>query len=361
MERVLILGAGPAGVATALTLRQRGVAQITLLHRPLPHSRYQTGESASPDVAPLLRQLELPQLLEQGQHWVCRGIRWRWGGAELAENDYMMQGRGHGWHLNRHRFDEQLRQAAEHRGIDLHVANLTRLEPIAQGGYRVTLSEPGGGAQRHDYRVLVDASGRGAHLAGKLGVRWQPQDRLTAYLRLGTLAKESWLKHLSYVEATPHGWWFVAGIPGDQAVVVFLTDVEIGRQQGLVQGSVFDGLLAQSLWGGQGVSGLEARVRPYAAHVGWLPQVVGRDWVAVGDAALGLDPLSASGINGALADGIAAGHALADHLQGDAGALTRHGLALQESQRLFVQERQIHYGRERRWCEHPFWQRRHLA
>ena len=82
------------------------------------------------------------------------------------------------------------------------------------------------------------------------------------------------------------------------------------------------------------------------------------DWLAVGDAAATVDPLSSQGILKALRGGIFASYAIGDRLRGDTGALARYARWVAAEHDGDGVARATVYGRERRWADAPFWRRR---
>jgi len=84
-------------------------------------------------------------------------------------------------------------------------------------------------------------------------------------------------------------------------------------------------------------------------------------WLAVGDAAWCMDPLSGGGIEQAVSDGIGAGRAVARALEsGDDGTLRTHALSRARSFRLQLHLQRGYYAAERRWRDETFWLRRTL-
>lgn len=98
-------------------------------------------------------------------------------------------------------------------------------------------------------------------------------------------------------------------------------------------------------------------VRP--AQSRHLEPVAGDDWLAVGDAAAGFDPLSSQGIAKALRSGIYAGYAIGDLLTrgGDTG-LRRYRLFIRGEFESYARARAKYYRAERRWASSEFWERR---
>ena len=85
-------------------------------------------------------------------------------------------------------------------------------------------------------------------------------------------------------------------------------------------------------------------------------------WLAVGDALMSFDPLSSSGISGALSDGLAAADALLPWLadaHGMAFAARSWASRADVSWRRFLDQRRKHYATETRWPDSPFGRARH--
>ena len=88
-------------------------------------------------------------------------------------------------------------------------------------------------------------------------------------------------------------------------------------------------------------------------------QVAGYDWLAVGDAALGIDPLSGQGITKAMRNGLKAAETLQQKLTNPEYPMTEYALDLLDDFQRNSQERTTAYLNERRWPNAPFWARRH--
>ena len=347
---VLILGAGPAGCATALALQQTANLRVILADRAL-HQPFRIGESATPDVPGLLRHLGVattapPQLYQ--------GTLSLWGGKARFD-DFLQRGQGPGWHLDRAAFDQYLRDAVQGRGgriiTDANLSGLARHGDIWRAEFGV--------ASSLSASVLVDATGRRAALATRLGAH---KHRLDALIGLAVQAEIAHgLVGQTLVEPCAQGWWYAAPRHGGGAVVALMTDRDIAAAEHFRAPAIFNALWAQT---GQLRALVPVPAAPdvisFPAHSGWLNQAAGPGWVAVGDALLGLDPLTSSGISCALRDGIAAAGLITAWRAGADPAEAARSYAARSATawRHYLAERRERYSWEKRWPESLFWSRR---
>lgn len=97
------------------------------------------------------------------------------------------------------------------------------------------------------------------------------------------------------------------------------------------------------------------------AHGALLAPPAGPDWIAVGDAAIALDPLSSQGILTALYTGITGGRALDASMTGDPSPMQEHVSRIASIGAQYEGARAEFYALERRWRDEPFWARRLAA
>jgi flavin-dependent dehydrogenase len=126
------------------------------------------GEALPPAARRLLNDMGLiDEFIAQG-HVPCYGNRSIWGRTAPAETDFLRDPDGHGWHLDRARFDAWLRHTAVTRGaMPLMPA---RLLSIRRGdeGWQVRIATSGG-EQIVSAAFAIDAGGRSAPLARQIG------------------------------------------------------------------------------------------------------------------------------------------------------------------------------------------------
>lgn len=375
---VLVIGAGPAGTTFALNLAP---TRRVVLVDALAGTAARIGESLAPAARRLFADMGLWEDFCAQGHAPCHGGRSLWGGPVPTESGALRDLDGPGWHLDRGRFDGWLRGVAASRGAAvLAPARPLSIEPLAVqplavqsplvasppvehgcAGWRVELAVNGRRVPL-TARLLVDAGGRGSTVARRFGARRHARDRLACGWVRGAEAPGR-QSGVTLIEAEPDGWWYAAPLPGGGRVAAFHVDADspaaadarnpaalLRRMAGL---SMIPATLAAN-----GFVPSNEGSGFCAAHSCALTPPVGPGWLAVGDAALGFDPLSSQGIFNALYTGLAAAEAADRHLNGDAAALNDYAGRLQTIHQAYRRHLAAWYGLERRWPDRPFWARR---
>ena len=165
MEReVVIVGAGPAGCAAAIFLRQRGRDVLLLDAAEFPRDKI-CGESVSPGAWPLLTDLGVAKAVEALAPWELRGMAITAPSGIRFAGDYRDAPHG-GIGVRRLRFDAMLLDAARAAGVEVRhpwrVAAVRRDE----GGF--TLTSATGDVMRAR-RVVLATGGRSLPKTGSDG------------------------------------------------------------------------------------------------------------------------------------------------------------------------------------------------
>lgn len=349
---VLVLGGGPAGAATALALQARGFA--TLVVERTCYRSANPGELLLGDAGPLLAALGAWELFLGGRPPPAAPMVSSWGTPEGRTREAALDPQGPGWQIDRAWFDPMLAQAAEAAGALVYCgARADRIECLP-GGWRVALRSAGSAGSAVNARYLVDATGRAAWLASRLGAGTRRIDRLVGLA--ARYERSPAAQHL-LVEAAPDGWWYSAPLPAGRAIAVYLTDAD------LVAGRSLPALFRSCLLStGQTRDRLaplgEPKLRAVPAETSERGSCAGEGWLAVGDAAFSLDPLSGSGICRALESGLRAAEVVAAAIRGRPGAASGYRRSTREHFASQLRARAHYYGLERRWPASPFWSRR---
>jgi flavin-dependent dehydrogenase len=341
---VVIIGGGPAGCSSALSLiaRGRSVAIISTQNR-----REKPTETSAPKLKQLLRLLDAEEALSACEP--CFGIVSDWGRKAPVLRPGMVSPFGHAWFVHRARFDSCLQQMARDRGM-LWVQTEAKVVKFNSKGVLVeTIGQP------IQARWLIVATGSPSWTANITGQQLVNIDSLVALWAHLPLTQAE--KVLS-IETTDYGWWYAC--PGDGAgiFVCCVTDSLGARATGVQQISSwnekFQGInLYQKLGGASAET-----INIISASTASLPRKFGQSWIAVGDAAVKLDPLGSSGLATALDSGRRAGQAVADALLDNITSLENYvcwsaGLVAE-----FVRQRQQHYAIESSKRMSGFWSRR---
>ena len=189
---VLVLGAGPAGSATAIAMADAGFSVMLVDKKHFPRHK-PCGEFLSPQCVPYLAELGLPDVfLDLGAARVA-GMRLSTGGADSLGVFRQLPDRpsygSTGFGVRREVFDHALVQQAVRRGVTFlpghpFVALVRSPEGRVQGAL---LRTPDGGSRTVRCRHLVGADGVHSPVARELGVqrptRWLQQMALVAHYR----------------------------------------------------------------------------------------------------------------------------------------------------------------------------------
>lgn len=353
---VAVVGAGPAGSACAISLRDRTPSLSVALIEASRFDAPRAGESLSPAARPLLDRLGVLGAFLAAKHAEVYGTSASWGAESPEDNDYIFHARGPGWHLERARFDAMLAGHAAARGATLMTgAAVGSVRRDETGGWRLDLAGGGGIAAR----FLVDATGDAMIARRFCGARVVISDRLVSFGRF--FDDRSGSDRRTVVEAFADGWWYTAAVPGERRFVACMTDGAAARRLRLRDTGCWTRLLdtmplvASIARGAQPSGTIVAR----ACGSQRLDVAAGSDWLAAGDAASRFDPLSSQGITKALRSGVFASYAIGDALAGgDGRGLRRYQRFIDAEFEGYLRARAQVYHQERRWPRSEFWSTR---
>lgn len=348
--KVLIVGGGPSGAATAITLARRGIPALLIDRLPGPSNK--PGESLGPNLSPLLQKLDLWRDLDDKIRLPSYGNAFVWGDKNIRERHFLAGTEGDGLHLNRQAFEALLAKKAITAGTCWHWN--TALDQIqAQGKqWKVTLKQEANLCEL-TCDFIVDASGRAAtvaRLAGNAQI-YQLRKLFAAFVMVKSARKAP---QQTFVEAVENGWWYLSQVPGQQQVLAFFSSAarlkELQRNQSLAAAISKTKLISRHYAGPESPK-FELR----DASTRSLDHIHGENWLAVGDAACAYDPISSYGIGSGLGSGFYAGNAVADHLKGNQAALGAYRQVMGRAFVTCVKMIQNMYQKETRFPDSPFW------
>jgi 2-polyprenyl-6-methoxyphenol hydroxylase-like FAD-dependent oxidoreductase len=356
---VAVIGGGPAGCSTALALTQRGYR--CLIVERSGYDEIRVGETLPPATCRLLSHLGIWDRFLDANANPAHVIAVSWGENRTRENSSIFDPYGPGWHVDRRRFDRLLAQAATEAGITL--AQGTRICFRRIDGRAVwRLSFVAGAREREESaRILVDATGRSAVIARRMGARRITVDRLVGLTAFFCLSHSNDPHDTTMlVEAVENGWWYSAVLPDQRIVVAYLTDADLLADRSGTLPVRFLNQLRQASRTSSRLRGYELDYGPLvsSANSSLLDRMCGDNWIAVGDAATSFDPLASQGVYRALESGLKAAEAIEEYWTRSRKALEDYERSqMSQYERYLIQRHEV-YRRECRWPEHEFWRRR---
>jgi flavin-dependent dehydrogenase len=354
----VVVGAGPAGAAAAGSLARAG-CDVLLLASSVPRARPPV-ESLVPAARSLLEQLGCWDAFLAGGHLPSYGNTSAWGETATSDMDFMRSPYGHGWHLDRDRFEGALLRAVGEAGARLRVpAKLVSFER-ERSSWRLAVASRGR-ADELRCRWLVDCTGRSRRVARRLGVPRRYDDRLVALYGRARPARptDADPDSRTLVESAPEGWFHTARLPSGERAIGFFTDADSPCLRRARSAAGFMRLVESTVHVSAKLAAhgyaLAGEPQSTDARSSRLERFHGDGWIAAGDAATTFDPLSSQGIFSALYSGLKAGTGLAELLGGDRDALARYDAAVEKVYARFLVNRLAYYGQERRWPTSTFW------
>lgn len=250
---IVIIGAGPAGAAAAhiLALKGRAVLLVDAGRDAVDRIEMLPPPAiAAFEAAGFGRLLNHPSIASP-----CLGIV-----RDFHREDFIGRPGGRGLAVHRPALDAALRSAAVAAGAELRVGRLV-VAAEAGDGIELILST-GSARERLLAQTVIDASGRAAVLARRLGGRVSTLERLTAQRTAAPPTIGPWLTFSS----DPKGWRYAISGPEGRLDAWRVSDTPT-REASAVDAS--------------------ARI---------LEPAAGARWIAVGDASAAFDPICCQGL-----------------------------------------------------------------
>ncbi len=278
--------------------------------------------------------------------------------------DHLRDPNGPGWHLDRARFDADLRATAVDTGAEL-VDDSGALRVTRDDGRWNVACEVTGDIYRAP--VLVDATGRNAAIARQLGIARRVEDELIClYAYLSPDANDE--DHCTRICADSNGWWYSVRVPSGRRVLAFHLDADDAELRvlkalpALLDKARRHAVLADVL---PAVADETVHARPAGSAV-LDREALARaapGFFAIGDAGLSFDPIASQGIFHALASAESAANAIG-RSDGNGDPASARDAFLAEMAAVHTHYRQRlrdTYAAPARYRPDPFWLRRDLG
>jgi flavin-dependent dehydrogenase len=297
---IVVAGAGPAGSVLAL-LAARTRYRVLLVEKS-HFDRPRFGETAPPELRQALTRVGLERLAQEP---FCRDapeVLSIWGSDEPRSRHHIFSPYGTALHLDRRAFDEALALAAHDAGADLRLGCTARFAAQPRNSYMVRLST----GERIRANVAILATGRAGGGLGLPYVREYLDNNVAVAARLSSPVGH--LDPRTIVEAVPGGWFYLATLPGNEVIAVFITLATLvpskrrGRLRWWLEALAQTTVVRKALNGCR----LPGTLLVANSRASFARSGAGDRWLAIGDARIAPDPLSGQGIIWAIDDAASA-------------------------------------------------------
>jgi flavin-dependent dehydrogenase len=342
-----IAGAGPAGSVLAL-LAARAHFRVLLVEKSR-FDRPRLGETAPPELRPVLARVGLEHLLRAP---FCRDapeVLSVWGSDEPVARHHIFSPYGSAFHLDRRAFDEALAIASRDAGADLRLGCSARFVAQPSSGYVVQLST----GERVRSRLALLATGRVGGGIGLPYMRRYLDNNIAVAARFPSCRPR--LDGRTVIEAVPGGWFYLAALPGNESITVFITSATLIPSERRARLRWWLEALARTTVVRNALKGcpLPEALLVADARASFARSGGGDCWIAVGDARVAPDPLSGQGIIWAIDDASLAMELLANREQRGLGQTIQ--ARTERDVEAYLLERSHVYSREQRFKDDPYW------
>jgi flavin-dependent dehydrogenase len=348
-KAICILGAGPAGIVTALKLKQLGYSPLVLDYKK--STGVVRAESLSPGVFSLLETIGI-DLYEFHETCIPIARSFKFWNKEMSESVNPP-----GFLTDRGQFDSLLRNIAIKRGISLLPnSKVISLEETNEG-WKICF--------RHDekYQILktgflVDASGKKSIIRGVKKRVAAPTLSITGFWENVDIEKNE-----TRLESGTNYWLWGAMLSDEVFYSTLFLDPEISRIPGgvgltrlytsyLEKTELFKTCFAGKLRGNL----IANDVTPF-----YYKKPAGKNYIKVGESSVGLDPVSSQGIQSSIAGAVQAAIVINTILTDPGYALLAiefYQERQQELIRLHIEKISAVYAAAYPLKDNPFWAKR---
>lgn len=320
----VVIGGGPGGCATAALVAEQGFSTLLLERDKMP--RFHVGESLMPETYWIFERLGILHELDRVGFTRKQGVQFVTSQDKESKpfifREHDDRDCSETWHVQRGEFDQLLWETAFNRGVT--TSDETRVIDIdirKKSPHKITIKTADGKESELVAKVVVDASGQSAMIAGRLGLKEYYEDLRKAAIwgyfegakRAGggnpevtcilhTNNKDAWFWYIPLGDGTVS-----VGLVGDNDFIL--------KRQGPPE-KAFSEEIANC-------PGIKRRLQDAKLngkfHVAkefsyCTTQQTGDGWVLVGDAGGFIDPIYSSGVYFAMKSGVMAAEAICNGL-----------------------------------------------
>lgn len=343
---VAVVGGGPAGATLAALLSREGHDVVVL--EKARHPRFHIGESLLPHNLKIIRRLGLCERLAEigvykpGADFTADSVPEQRHEIRFDEALDVPEGCGHAWQVRRSEFDRMLFEHAGDSGAQTFVEARVKAIDCDRQAPLLTVDYDGS-VHQLEAKFVVDASGRDALLARRFDLQRRNREHGTAALyghfrnvpRRGGEAAGNisiyWFRH---------GWIWMIPLSGEIMSVGAVCNPDYLRSRGRDVERFFIDTLSLNPYAAERMRAAE-RVSPITAtgnYSYFARELMGPNWLLVGDAGMFVDPVFSSGVFFAMYSAEQGAEIVRAELAGERRAATRARRAYRRQVRRGVRE-----------------------
>ncbi|WP_236979102.1 lysine-epsilon-oxidase maturase LodB [Membranihabitans maritimus] len=361
---VLVVGGGPAGASTALSLLNYSNLKVVLVEQS-DLSGHRIGENVSASIFNLLDYLKIDKN-DLESDWICptNATVSLWGNEYPVTIDPLLSSSRSSYQIDRQKLDFHLLQTiADRGGIVLPRTRYINISRPDNSSWNIDVSHATKGKLKIACKFLVDATGRKASLCKHLKV---PTQRLDTLMGVGIFFDENKATEnpkVQCIESTESGWWYTSHLPKGKRIIVFFSDAKI------IAHNHFNeiGYWTKNLSKTREIKKWYSLNHPPLKEELWIKDASSRitntsqinNFIAVGDAASSFDPISSMGIGFAMTSSFHAARHIKNIISNNFSSDSNHYQKnIEEHYHQYVSLRDQFYNKENRWNSYPFWAKR---
>jgi flavin-dependent dehydrogenase len=354
--KIVIIGGGPAGLFTALVLKQ--MKHEVLVLEAGTYTKQRAGEHLGAEARSLMKSLNIPGQIIENNSIRCTSIAGAWGQKELLSRSSIFNPYGEGLILSRPEFDYAL--ATYCKRLNIYLETNCRVRTLKQTDVFWEIDTKN---QQFKANFVVDASGRNSKFSKAFGTSKITHDDLIGISRVLKPKQNQQLTESELlIESAPNGWWYSVQLPSGAVAATFMTSASLFSASGQNQEIFWMNQLCKGKHTSKKIAGYVTSGKTFtqSAKTQILQKITGKRWLAVGDAAMSYDPLSSAGILKGIRMGISAATKINDWTNGNADGLDEYEQSCRKTFAEYLIKKEAYYALEKRFNDCPFWYSRNI-
>lgn len=360
---VLIVGAGPAGTAAAMSILRYSQLKVIVVE----NSAFETlkvGEQVSNSIFDILSYIGIKrQDFDKDCFIDGYDSLAAWGSENMIPRHAMFSPNGRSYQLDRGKFDLHLVERAAQAGARIIPRSRVKfMEQDEDGHWKVKILHETKGEMMLQCSYLIDATGRQSSICRQLGIKTSKADQLAGVGAFATFKSDQQLMQEIYLETVSEGWWYCSALPNARVNITFFTDADIIKRLQLQKNENWNYLLSQTRHIRRLLKNAVSEERLWIKNAfSQIAEPHGKpNFLAIGDAGVSFDPISSMGIGFALTSGCNGAKTIIDFNKGNKSAIANYWNDLNNIYQQYLAQKQQFYQKETRWKDAQFWRRRQM-